>query len=819
MSIRRVTRRWLRALLVAGLTVAGLDTFAATLELRLLSPEGSAVSGIGVVAIPGTSRWGTSIDCGVSGADGRAVCAGLPVGRASLRLTIPRGSDFITINNQSLDSLIAVTVTSADETVRLDIPLPRADQVSLELECYQCGANWQLLLEEEGTQSRQVLSPSFYQQRPKLPLTQGRWHLTMTSPQGHLLQRLEVDGNQVPGATAVLDVGDGGREHVVSWQFFAPAHVSGTVHWDIGPDPPCAPTAALITAGPALTAALARGGSYASTYQSTVNRQGDYSLTLPDGRWQLQCASKTVASVTPDPAVVDLVVGDRKTVDFNAVVKPLEEDPARLTVHVSGPKQHAYERVVVELWKVSESPGVELLVKRTDTFSGSRAGVSFSNLAEGSYRVAAGSAHTGEASTSLRLTRGDEQSVDLTLPSGALLRGTLQLPDKTKPIAVELSVEAEPPPANPLVTDPKLRLARDKRTLRFDATGKLEEPGLSDGTYRVSARILDATASLYFVELVRGEQHSRDPLSLTISNGVTVEIGVRLNAAAQMLGALHCEGGAGVPRRVEVRTVAAGTAPPAETAAPYEIDALEAVTAYESVLTGDHLDVLRIGPVEPQKRFVALRPIGFSRWTWVVQTEDPTRASPVWLQIDADNQLGPITLDCAASLKLLPHVASGQSLPDISDLRATVEARRLPRPGFDEPPGEWRELRLDRHADFVRVRGLPQGRFELRARLSHRLFVPALATLDTAALTRLATAGGEAPLELSIGAIGGTVLVKTEYATLRVSSADGSVQSATGENLPAGSYTVETCADEACKRLLQTWKDVAVTAGATVELP
>ncbi len=803
---------------LALLTTGGAS--AATLELRLLSPEGSPISGIAVAALP-EDRPGAQqalIDCGASGVDGRAICVGLPVGRSTLRLTTPRGSDFVTVGEIWAPSLKIVTVSSADETLRLDLPIPRADQVTIEIQCDKCGAPWALEMQEEGSQTRQVVR-RWFGDRPKVPLTQGRWHLTVTSPQGHLLNRLEVDGVEVQGATAVIDVGNGGRGHLVSWQFFAPAKVSGKVHWDVGPDPPCVPRATLIAAGPAFTAALARGGVYSNVFEASISRFGDYSLTLPDGRWLLTCDGPKVASVTPQSVTLDLVVGGIESRDFEIVTKSLDKDPASLTVRVTDPGQAWVDRVVVELWKLGESPDDQQLIQRNESMGGRRAVVSFDDVAEGSYRVAAGSVRGGEVSQSLRVTRGDKRTVDLELPGGAALRATLQQPQARHPVNVELTIEASPPPAKPLLLDPALRAARDKRTPHFDATGKLEEVGLGDGTYRLSARVVDSTAPEYFVEIVQGETHSREPVSLTLGPHDSAEIVVRLVAASQLIGTLHCDRNGQVPRRVEVRTLASDAPPPAETAAPYELDSLAAATFYASVLTGDHLDELRIGPLDAQKTFVVLRPVGFSRWTWVSQTEDPTRASPVWLQPDTDYQLGPITLDCAPSLKLLPRVLSGQPLPDLSHLRALVETRRLPHLGFDTPPGDWFELIVETHPDFARVRGLPVGRSELRARFTHPFFVPAEATLDPAALTRQASLGNEATLALSIGAIGGAVSVKSEHAALRITSIDGSVHSSTGENLPAGRYVVQACADDACTKPGQTWKDVVVRAGEWVELP
>src|SRR6185436_13485247 len=154
----------------------------------------------------------------------------------------------------------------------------------------------------------------------------------------------------------------------------------------------------------------------------------------------------------------------------------------------------------------------------------------------------------------------------------------------------------------------------------------------------------------------------------TERTGVTV----LLRTAASVVADLVCDDGGALPLRVEARLLAPDrdaawrtTLPVGELANPlYKLAARS--------VGGPGANRLRLGPLKSGEYSLAIRPVGFDRWSFAGGGDDPSRSTTLQLRDGQEVDLGVWTIACRPSILLVPKPIGEVTMPDVS--HATVKS-------------------------------------------------------------------------------------------------------------------------------------------------
>lgn len=786
---------------------------AATVELRFVSPNGSGIAGITAWLGARAPQRGQHL-CAESDPQGRATCPPVEPGEYTISFRLPRQLYLADPVEAGLVPELNFAVTAADQVLRFEIPIPRADVLYTTA---NLGAPLILTAVEEATGNKR--ESRINSGGSPVSFSSGRWQLTLRLENGYLIESIELDGRSITSMPFPLEVFDLGTRHDLNLTLIDACQVAGTLSWIDADHPPGVIVATLIEPGPLMARSTALGFPVEARYEGRPDPNGRYMLTLPDGRWRLSVEGSNLVTIEPEEIVLDLVAGDRAQADFRVTVRTeIDADAGSLLVQLVPPGGVEPRSVRGELRRALEGDQPGEVVGESPGFgSSARPVLRFGSIPPGRYIVVAGALNTTEvASEPIEIEQGDALERQLIFPAAGVINARLSPAPNSRLVAIELLLELITPstPDDPRLVDPKFRALKDRRRGRFDLAGKLRFEGVSAGRYRLSARFVDPSEVATMLRLRVGAQSAFDRLELDAAGTGSIELTLELVPAARVSGVLKCLDGESLPRRVDLRLIAESIDPPAETAEPYSFDSIPVKAKDGAVLVGRDLNELAAGPFEPEDAYVALRPHGFARWTWAFGTEDPSRAAVVGFVENKTAELGIVSVDCRPSLKLLFATPRSETVPDLQDVAVTLaEVRTVPRPGIDEPVGAWHPTNPELHAEFVRLKGLPIGRSAVRAQLRHRFFIPNLISIEESSQARTLALGAEDLIQVVVPQLGGAIKLPMGVAALRLSMPDGSTSIVDGNSLMAGVYQVEACADVACDQVIDRWNEVVVAPG------
>jgi hypothetical protein len=414
--------------------------------------------------------------------------------------------------------------------------------------------------------------------------------------------------------------------------------------------------------------------------------------------------------------------------------------------------------------------------------------------------------------------------VQVDLPEGAEVR--VEAFDAAgKPLAdVAVSLErlGQPPPSRLRSSD--VLEAKRQRTLTTDPSGRVASKGFHPGTYRATARLRGSGGGRGLMRLSAGSAPGGDEIALEIVGSEQVDLEARLRPAARLAATLQCSDAWSLPETADVRVVRADA-----DAGRRQDEDETALTLDKVLLGGPGRDTVTAGPLEQGLYRVAVRPVGFDRWTWAFETDDPGDATEVQVEVEAGGgtvDLGLFHLECGPAVDLLPEIAGGARFPDLAEVEARVRLvdaesgeERLRSPAVRHGGGR---LRLRDFPPPAALRGRVEPRpplLEITLVHPHLLPAPRQRWLAEMALER----GRFEEIVLQVEALGGAVAVEGEGFRASLSTPDGEVREALFEDgkaeipsLVPGRYALRI--EDAAGKTAREWRDLEVVAGQTLRL-
>ncbi|RMH17570.1 MAG: carboxypeptidase regulatory-like domain-containing protein [Acidobacteria bacterium] len=828
------TRRTAILLLAVLASIGGGPAAAqdGVIEVVVRERDGRPLAGEAVVTRPledPPPAAGRRYGFGTTDARGRVRFTDLAPGRYAVELRGLHHPDMVLPADNPYHQPPVVTLLAGDERPqRVEIELWPGVPVAAELRVSDDSYRLFRVLYHHLQTGRTLSASPFGGLLIERRLVAGDWLLSVEPPAGYLLVAVEHNGHASDRHQVRLDLAGDPGDHLVTWTYVAPARLTGVVEAEGGPLIPIEVSASLVEPGPWIDAARRLGGSRferVSTLTDPTN--GRYEMVLPDGRWRVAPSAANLAQSEPEERSVVLAPGDVGQADFYVRFdgRLAAEEGLALIVRVRRADGGPVEGAKVAVLPPPGGAGVALPLVAGETRRGGVA--KLPGLASGSYRLVAAHRDFVEGESLLRIEENRPQRGEVELATGAEV--WLEARDGGRPLpGVELAIERLGEAPAMTLDDDEIRAAKLRRVITSDQSGRASATGLYPGRHRLTARLLGEAGVDGRIELAveYGDEGFAPVLETELAEG-TARLWARRVAAASLTLTAACDDGMRPPPTAAARVV------PLETSAAFAgedgAERLARASAADGILALDRLpfggagrDRLRIGPLSPGVYRLALRPEGFTRWTWAFTATDPLRADD--LQVLADDvvtDLGLFHLECAPAVDLRPRVLDGGPLPD---LRAAEVTARILATGRDE---ELARPSIAQDEDAVRLRLLPTGRWRLVFTLRHPHFLPRpdLSFEATLELQR----GGYQIGEPRIEAIGGALRLDCDDGVVRVRSLAGEPPSTsrqvpcTGErtlvpSLPPGPYRVDLCAGASCNPPRKRWPRVTVERGRTVEL-
>lgn len=819
-TLRSVLRLVLLALL--ALPAPG---FAGAVEVRVVDENGEALSETTVTLTPAGRRRGPQRYNLRTNLQGRArfeVPDGMWVAEVQ---QVPPG--FVPPNNNPYNPPPVFTVRSDDDNALVvDVVLQRGIPVEIRVD----GAtrpnevrpkDFAALFKHRATNA--AVGASFRAESVTRLLVPGAWEVEVKPRPGVLLVGVEHNGNPIASSTVSLDLEENPFPVQLVFTYRQPASIYGAVTVEGGEPGQVSIVAQLDEPGDWINAARARGGSQYERVSIRPDRRGNYEMTVPDGRWRVFPVSQNLVSSVPPEDELVILPGEDLQVDFAVT---LEKPAHSFMVTVGGKLTGEVRNAWVEILSMD---GEALRSGRTT----SRGRIRFPVLPEkDDYLLVAG--HRDYLETQRELLAFDSINTVVTpisLEMGAGFR--LQAQDAAgEPMeGVELVVERREELPELRLKDPLFLSAKQSRTIPTDLTGRARANGFYPGLHEVRAVLPQRRGQA--AELLVGEPGTLKEKRWTVhlEAGQMVDLEARLEPSAMIELEMVCEDGGPLPDAASVRVYDAAVAfeegafekgaplsPNKDGARYQEVQGEDdgAVLVQENVLLkGQPRQVLRLGPLAQGTYRLAVRPAGFSRWTWAFGTTDAALSDEIQILADAggeDVNLGLIGLECGPAADVVPLVVTGQKLPG-----ATLTARAFaaeteteyPRPSVGGPS--------TRHADREKryeVRRLPEGPALLDLVLAHPCLMPypSLRWQVEIDLQR----GNWLEVAPRVEAVGGAVRVHgeaglgTRLHIVRLQGMEAPAgtprKAVIGTNgrvifpsLEPGRYRLEICADRACR--------------------
>jgi len=651
----------------------------------------------------------------------------------------------------------------------------------------------------------------------ELRLVPGHWEFELEPAQGYLLNGVEIDGRSISGHVAVLELQSPMPPSYVTWHLHAPSEIYGRVLF-AGAEVGVGIEAHLVEPGEWYERISGRGGSDYSLVRAGVDATRQYSMLLPDGRWQLRAVGQGVASSDPDPA--ELVVGPGDSLRQDFTVTPGEGTGGRpLSVTVLDPAGREVHEAIVELWPLSES------LRRGEPIGHNRSWRGRSwlrGVTAGDWLVVAAHPEWLEATVELPGYDPDPdevEEVEVRLRAGARIHAlTLDLDDQ--PVSgVRLSLERIGDPPEPIIAAPELREAALAPTADSDSTGHAWLHGIWPGGYTLYG---DWTGSSGMPSFVRFEEAGEltNGLRLDLIDGDERELIARVVPASGLRGSVSCIGGEPLPGLLSA--VALPATDDLDDLFDDELLDRALLMTPEIPLSGPLRDSFTAGPLNPGAYHLGLQLAGHDRWTWAYGDEPVSEAAILQAVEGESIELGMIGIDCGPGIRLTPQVHSGADLPDLREihpryrtlqLRGSVGKRVVDR------------AVVDSYRNRLLLRDLPAGRARIEIRLEHPHFLPE-STLIVSIDEELER-GVTLDLAPVILGIGGSIELHSDTAPAARMTPHGGVaqvQLLTGgsvefPSLHPGVYDVALCDDLECESIVEEWSELVVHAGTTVARP
>jgi protocatechuate 3,4-dioxygenase beta subunit len=653
-----------------------------------------------------------------------------------------------------------------------------------------------------------------------ITLPAGRWIAHLAAPVAGLVVGVELDGDPVGVLDVPIELKAPSSDRYITWTLAPPCTIEGTVHSNL-PFPGVEVGAEIVTPGPWGTSPFCRGVDCAGAPHGSPDVNGRYMINLPCGVWKVAPSGESLLESSPPFAIAELRDGQSTTLDFDVRETEGSGRGGVLSVRVVSPEGRPVGSVPVEVWPADGNASRDgpVATESTNSFGFD---AWFDKLPAGSYLLRArvpGYRTAVEPLTDFAPEPSRARRMTIKLRRGAIVEASVK-DDKDRPTeGVALTVARTDKPKRS--DDPATRLAEDDDEITVppskDQTGRIIVAGLGAGTYRVRpapSGTLAATAKAV-IGPPGGKQG--EETTVTLAEDGHADVDVRLLAAASLTGRLVCVDDGEHPSIVEACLLPPG-APDED---PDARDACRAplVPVRSFNLTGEARDAFQVGPLSPGSVRVALRPRGYSAWTWALGTPDGSSAAVVQIEEVGAVDLGTIAAMCGPAIELRPAIKSKAVVPDLTLAAVTGSLTRKTSGG----KAESRALAADRARDRVTFSELPEGDWTLEMSIEHPFFIPAAPARLTADVN---LARGIVVVETpAVDDVGGAILLPAGAAAARLTPAEGQarVEVAAGGRVTLrgvlpGVYRVEGCGDARCAHVTQTWPDVAVARGRFTEL-
>lgn len=668
-------------------------------------------------------------------------------------------------------------------------------------------------------------------------LARGRWQVSVQTTGGYLLESVTRDRQPVAvrstspplGPSVWLDLETEPFATHLVWRYLAEARLTGEVIFE-GERAGVRIAATLLEPGPALLDQQSRGRETPRRPTAGLDRHDRFEMALPAGRWRIRPVSEWPLTGEPEQIDIELAAGEVAMVRFTVRV----EKGDLLGVRVVDEDREPVRGAVVEVRPLApegmDAAAEAPLLRSTETDRWGRARIAGLPPRTG-VRVVAGHPDllVGEAVLEDFDPRNPEKSgTSIELPHGARLVA-VAMDRAGEPVAnVEVTVERiDALPPLPTRSE-EVRRSKEHRLLKTGGNGRADAKGFYPGRHRVTAKAGGLRGTARRARVARPGERPADEVEVSLDLATPTEVEVWIEPAARFVASLYCSDGWNLPPAADVRVAPMTETGPDEDAAVLRLDGLD--------LAGEDRDRLEAGPLTAGLFALAVRPLGFRRWTWIYESHDPAGAYP--LPVDRDEvaggetrDLGAVAIECGPAVDLLPEVRSGDPLPPLHEIR--VEARIFDREtGVPLAEAPLATPRTDR----IELRGLPVGAVRLRVALRHPHFLP----------TDTVTWEGEGELERgawlearpAVPALGGSLRVAapgSPAALLQVRlpapegepgvETEGEIRRqpleagrAVVPSLPPGPVDVELCIDETCDPPLRRWDDVEIVLGKETRL-
>jgi len=824
--------RWLRlaALLPIAALVGGFSVHAGTIEVSVEERGAGPVPDQMIALYPVTPDIQADLlyffntravgRC-TTGPTGRCQVTGLPVGVyvpflfpiADPSLVAPIGPPMVAYGT--------ATLSKADARARLRIELQRGVRIQFRVvsEGAAIPTRSRVELSNDGGEKAETALDA--RGRGQITLTSGRWVAHLAGPAGARIVMVELDGGELTTVDVPIELRAPSSDRFVTWTLSPPCRVRGRVTTDTGEPPRVAIQATLVTPGPWGRSALCRATTCAPSSMASVDLTGNYLIELPSGTWRI--APIGVSFLESDPPFGELSCGEGQEVraDFNIREKESAEKQNVLVVRVLGDDDQPMPDVPVEVWPSRGNLDVSrpIASETTGRYGGA---ANFSKLAAGTYLLRArspGYRIAVVAVSGLDPEASLPRQVTIRLDRGATI-DALATDEKDRPVTgVGLKVKGIVP--SQASDDPATRLAESEVELSVppskDQTGHVLATGLVAGEYEVTPVLSRSAASTALINDVAGSGTAEKSVVLHLGEHDRKDVIIRVRPAASLAGQLVCTDGGLLPRQAD--TCVLGLPAGDEDDAARDGCSRPVIPSASVTLSGDRQNAFLVGPLTPGSFRLALRPRGYTNWTWVLGTPDGEQAAVVQVNGNDAVELGSIPVLCGPAVEVKPTVLSRDPLPDLTLALVSAELTRT------SPEGkvERRVVTAERGRERVAIRELPEGEWTLDLSMSHPFFVPALPV--RLSLPVKLDRGVQLRAGVEIVSAGGAVVIDSPAGSARVTGPDGKprLESATDgriaiDGVVPGSYRVELCEDASCARVLKQWDAVQVVRGKKLVL-
>lgn len=713
-----------------------------------------------------------------------------------------------------------VTLAKPDALARLRIELQRGVRIQFRVVSESAAIPKRSRVELSNDGGEKVEAALDASGRGQITLSSGRWVAHLAGPAGARIVMVELDGGELTTVDVLIDLVAPSSDRFVTWTLSPPCRVRGRVTTNTGKPPRIAIQATLVTPGSWGVSALCRATTCAPPATASVDPTGNYVIELPSGTWRL--APTGTSLLESDPPFGELSCGEGQDVraDFTIREKDGGEEPNVLVVGVVGDDDRPVPEVPVEVWPSRGNLDVSRPIA-TETTDRSLGIAKFTKLSAGSYLLRArspGYRIAVVAVSSLDPEASAPRHVTIRLDRGATI-DALATDEKDRPVA-GVGLKVKRIVASPASDDPATRLALSDVEFSVppskDQTGHVLVTGLSAGPYDVTPVLSGAAASTAVISIVAGEGSAEKSVVLRLEEHERKEVSVRVRPAASLSGHLVCTDGGTLPRQADACLLGlpAGDEDAARDACRHPVKPSASVT-----LSGDRQDAFLVGPLTPGSFRLALRPRGYTNWTWVLGTPDGAQAAVVQVNGNDNVELGTIPVLCGPSVEFRPTVLSRDPLPDLTLAVVSAELTRKSTEGKIER----RVVPAERSRERVVIRELPEGEWTLSLSMSHPFFLPALPVRLSVPFKL--ERGVQVRAGVEIVSVGGAVLVDAPAGVARLTDPDGVKRLEPAKDgrvaidgVAPGAYRVEMCEDDACARVIRRWDGVRVVRGAKVVL-